>query len=212
MIRPIDALRLLYGAVLAVTGLAYFLPDLLPFAAPGAWQDPMAARLMAGFDASGLLAVAKFLHLAGGTLLLLNRLAPFALAATMPVNICGGFIAALIEGDPLLTVLALALIALGGLLMLAHLRYYLPMLAADRLADDEGPGLGEHYNSVLANPFSGAPPRAYVGAAGVLVAALVFYWQVVPFTNGTTGLVTLIWPALMLVIGLGLALVRRAPD
>ena len=43
----------------------------------------------------------------------------------------------------------------------------------------------------------------------VLAAALAFYWFVVPFSNGTTGLVTLAVPALILAAGWVRALARR---
>ena len=57
MTRVLDGLRLLFGAVLVVTALRYFLPPLLPFVPQAQWHDPMALRLMTGFDKSGLLAV-----------------------------------------------------------------------------------------------------------------------------------------------------------
>ena len=99
---------------MVVTALRYFMPLLLPFVPDGEWEDPMAVRLMTAFDKSGLLAVAKFIHLAAGLLLLANRAVPFALAALMPVNLCGLFIALFIEGDPLVAVLAVLTVALNG--------------------------------------------------------------------------------------------------
>src|SRR5690606_2670846 len=57
MIRPLDALRVLLGAVMVVTAIRYFMPFLLPFVPVASWDDPMALRLMTAFDKSGLLAV-----------------------------------------------------------------------------------------------------------------------------------------------------------
>ena len=209
MTKSLDALRLAYGAILLLTGLSYFLPSLLPILSLQHWSDPLAARLIAAFGVSGLLAVAKFIHIAGGALLLINRMTPFALAATMPVNICAAYIAVFVERAPLLGLLSLALVAASGLLMLAHLHCYRGVLEGRELADGERAESGQNYNSVLANPFTGAPLRSYAAAAVVLLCAALFYWKVVPYTNGTTGLVTLVWPALMLLAGVAMTIARR---
>lgn len=209
MIRPLDGLRVLLGAVMVVTATRYFLPPLLPFVPLATWGDPMAVRLMSGFDQSGLLAVAKFIHLAAGALLLSNRAVPFALAALMPVNLCGLFIALFIEGEPLVGLLAVLTVTLNALLMLAYLPAYRGVLEGGQLADGEGPEPGQNYESLFANPLSGAPPGAYAGAAPVLAAALAFYWFVVPFSNGTTGMITLALPAVLLAAGWLRALRRR---
>jgi len=209
MTRALDALRLLLGAVMAVTAIRYFMPFLLPFVPTASWDDPMALRLMTGFDRSGLLAVAKFIHLVAGMLLLTNRAVPFALAALMPVNLCGLFISLFIEADPIVGPLAVLTVALNALLMLAYLPAYRGVLEGGQLADGEGPEDGRNYASLFVNPLGKAPPAAYLGAALVLAAALAFYWRVVPGLNGTTGLVTLAVPAALLLAGWLRALGRR---
>ena len=209
MTRAPGALRILLGAVMAITALDYFLPALVPIVEQARWDDPMAARLMAAFDKSGLLGVAKFIQLATGVMLLTNRAAPFALAALMPVNLCGLYIALVLEGDPLLAVLAVLTAALGALLMLAYLPYYRGVLEGGERAEGEGPEPGAHYESLFANPLSGAPAKACLGGVIVLAAAFAFYWFVVPYANGTTGLVTLAVPAAILAAGSVRGLSRR---
>lgn len=209
MTRALDALRLLLGAVMVVTAVQYFMPFLLAFLPVAAWDDPMAARLMTAFDKSGLLAVAKFIHLVAGALLLTNRAVPFALAALLPVNLCGLFIALFIEGDPLVAVLAVLTVALNGLLMLGYLPSYRGVLEGGQLADGERPEAGENYESLFVNPLGDAPPAAYLGGALVLAAALAFYWFVVPGLNGVTGLVTLAVPTVLLVAGWIRALTKK---
>ena len=209
MTRWLEALRLLLGTTMVVTAVQYFLPFLLPFLPAAEWNDAMAQRLMTAFDRSGLLAVAKFIHLAAGALLLANRAVPFALAALMPVNVCGLFIALFIEGAPALAVLAVLTAALNALLMLAYLPYYRGVLEGGQLADGEGPDDGRNFESLFVNPLSGAPTGAYLGGGLVLAAALAFYWFVVPFSNGTTGLVTLAVPVLAFAAGLMRSLTRR---
>jgi hypothetical protein len=209
MIRPLDALRVLLGVVLVVTSLQYFLPHLLPFLPVAMWEDPMSVRLMSGFQHSGLLAVAKFIHLTAGALLLVNRAVPFALAALMPVNICGLFLSVLVERDPVIGLLAVLTVALNGLLMLAYLRYYRGVLDGGQIADGEGPVDGQNYESLYANPMSLAPASAYPAAALVLAAALAFYWFVVRGLNSTTGLVVLSIPAVLLAVGWARAVARK---
>lgn len=209
MIRPLDALRVLLGAVMVMTAIQYFLPSLVPFLPAARWEDPMTVRLMTAFDKSGLLAVAKFIHLVAGALLLSNRAVPFALAALVPVNLCGLFISLFIEADPLIATLAVLTVALNGLLMLAYLPWYRGVLEPGQLADGEGPEDGGNYESLFVNPLGAAPPAAYPGAALVLVAAVAFYWFVVPGLNSTTGLITLGVPAALLAVGWARALSRK---
>ena len=209
MTRLLDGLRLLFGAVLVVTAVRYFLPPLLPFVPQAQWHDPMALRLMTGFDKSGLLAVAKFIHLVAGAMLLSKRAVPFALAALVPVNVCGLFISLFIEGQPLLGVLAVLTVALNALLMLAYLPSYRGVLHGGQLADGEGQEDGDNYHSLFVNPRGNAPPAAYLGGALALAAALAFYRFVVPGLNGTTGLVTLGVPTVLLAAGWVRALARR---
>jgi hypothetical protein len=209
MTRSLEALRLLLGAVMVVTAVQYFMPFLLPFVPAAEWNDPMARRLMTAFDRSGLLAVARFIHLVAGALLLSNRAVPFALAALMPVNLCALFIALFIEGGPAIAALAVLIVALNALLMLAYLPYYRGVLEGGQLADGEGPEDGQNFESLFVNPLSDAPTGAYLGGALVLAAALAFYWFVVPFANGTMGLLVLAIPTAVFAVGLVRASMRK---
>ena len=170
----------------------------------------MSVRLFTEFDRSGLLAVAKFIHLAAGALLLANRAVPLALAALAPVNVCGTYIALFVESDALIGLLALLTMALNALLMLAYLPFYRGVLEGGQLADGEAPEAGRNYESLYVNPLSGAPAKAYPAAAAVLLAAATFYWFVVPGLNSTTGLVVLAVPAVLLAVGWARALSRKA--
>ena len=135
---------------------------------------------------------------------------PFALAALMPVNVCGTFLALLVEGDALIGLLAVLTLALNALLMFAYLPSYRGVLEGGQLADGEGPEDGRNYASLFVNPLSKAPLSAYLAAAPVLAAALAFYWFVVLGLNSTTGLVVLAIPTLILVVGWVRALTRKA--
>jgi hypothetical protein len=209
MTRLLEGLRLLFGAALVLTALRYFLPPLVPFLPGAEWTDPMAVRLMTAFDRSGLLAVAMFIHLAAGTMLIVSRAVPFALGALLPVNLCGGFISLFVEGGAPTGLLAVLTVAINGLLMLAYLPAYRGVLEPGQLADGEQAEDGRNYESLFVKPFGSAPPGAYPGSALVLAGALAFYWFVIPGLNGLTGLVTLAVPAVLLAIGWACALSRR---
>lgn len=202
MMRPLDMLRLALGIIMMPTALAYFLPDLLPFVRTATWQGEMSVRLMGQLDASGLLAVAKFVQLLGGLALLLNRAVPFALAAMVCVNVCGAFVAVLIEGDPLLGTMALGVLALNALLMFAYLPAYSGVLAHGAIADGEGAEPGANYESLFVNPLSGASRRHCLFALVPLVLAAGFFWKVVLGFNSVTGLVVLVVPTLALLVNL----------
>jgi len=210
MTRTLDALRILLGLVMVVTAIQYFMPFLVSFLPVPHWEDPMTIRLLVAFDRSGLLGVAKFIHLVAGVLLLGNRTVPFALAALMPVNLCGAFISVVVEGDVLIGVLAALTVALNGLLMLAYLPSYRGVLEGGHVADGEAPEAGSNYESLFANPLSKAPARAYPAAALVLIAAGAFYWFVVPGLNSMTGLGVLAIPAVLLAAGWVRALTAKA--
>jgi hypothetical protein len=210
MNRFLDALRVAFGLALMVSALQYFLPALLPFLPRYAWHDPMAVRLLGEFDKSGLLAVARFIHLVAGAMLVLNRGVPFALAALVPVNLNGTYISLFVERDPLLSMVAVVTMAVNALLMFAYLPWYRGVVSPGQLADGEGPEDGENYVSLYANPLSHAPASAYPLAALVLAAAFAFYWFVVRGLNSTTGLAVLAIPIVLLAIGWARALSRKA--
>ena len=202
MPRLLEILQVLLGVVLVFSAIRYFMPFLFGSYLPlPEFTDPMALRLRMALDASGLLAVAKFIHLVAGLLLLDRRFVPFALAALIPVNLCATFIAVL-EGSPLLVLAALAILAVNGLLALAYLPSYQGVLQPEQLAESEGAADGENYNSIFVNPLGSAATNAYLWAAIPLLASLAFYWKVVPGLNGPTGLYTLAIPTAIFAVGL----------
>jgi hypothetical protein len=209
MNRALDALRVVFGAALVLSALHYFLPSVVSFVPGYTWQDPMSVRLMTQFGLSGLLAVAMFIHLVGGALLIVNRGVPFALAALVPVNLNGTYIALFVERDPRIAALAVVTMGINALLMFAYLPWYRGVLSPGQVADGEGPEAGQNYVSLFANPISNAPAAAYPAAGAVLVAAAAFYWFVVPGLNSMTGLVVLAIPAVLLAIGWARALTRK---
>ena len=210
MNKALDALRVVFGVMLAVIALRYLIPSLLAFVPAVHWQEPMSIRLITQFNNSGLLGVAMAIYLLAGALLIVNRAVPFALTALVPVNLNGVFIALVVERDALLSLGGLAILAINGLLMFAYLPYYRAVLSPAQLADGEGPEDGDNYVSLYVNPSSAAPASAYPLAAVVLAAAIAFYWFVVRGLNSTTGLAVLAIPTVLLAVGWARAAARKA--
>ncbi len=156
--------------------------------------------------------MAKGLQLVGGLALLLNRMVPLALAAMVSVNVCGAFVALLIEGEAVLALLALLVLALNALLMFAYLPAYRGVLAAGALADGEGAEPGENYESSFSWPTGTISKRTMIKGLVVLLAAYWFYYDVVPFANGTTGRYTLLFPAAILAINIVRGFVGKKAD
>jgi hypothetical protein len=205
MIRAVHIARLAFGAWMAFNGLNHFL---YPLVAMPEGAQPLAAQLLAAFGNSRLLDVAMALELAGGALLLAGVFVPFALALLMPLSTCALYWALLLNQEPLWALLALLAFALNGLLMLAYLDHYRGVLRGDAVA--AGETREASYGRLFANPLSDAPRAAYPGAFVVLLAAIAFYYWVVPFASGDYGLIVLLFPTVVLLAGWGRQLAKRA--
>ena len=126
---------------------------------------------------------------------------PFALAALMPVNLCGLFISLFIEGDALIAVLAVLTVALNALLMLAYLPSYRGVLQGGQLADGEGPEEGRNYESLFVNPLGNAPPGPIPAPRWCWPRRWRSTGGSCRVSNGLTGVVMLAMPTLLLAIG-----------
>ena len=128
------AARVIFGAWMLATGLNHFLG---PFYPVPTGTDPLAMQLMHALVHIGLLDVAMGIQAAAGALILAGVFVPAALCVQMPISVCAAYWAVFLEGDPLWAVLALAAVALAGLLMLAYLDYYKGVLERRPLAIGE---------------------------------------------------------------------------
>ncbi len=128
------AARLIFGAWMLVSGLNHFFVFLYP---PPAGHAPLAAQLMTALVNSRLLDVAMAIQLAAGALILAGLLVPLALCAVMTISTCAAFWAVILEREPVGALLALAAVALNGLLMLAYVDSYRGVLQRHALAAGE---------------------------------------------------------------------------
>ena len=112
---------LIFGGWMLTSGVNYFLVPLYP--APTG-HEPLAVQLMSALVHSRLLDVAMAIQLVAGILILTGFFVPLALCVVMPISVCAAYWAVILEQQPLGAVLALAALALNGLLMLGYLDAY----------------------------------------------------------------------------------------
>lgn len=128
------AARLVLGAWLLANGLNHFVVPL--FALPTG-TEPLAIQLLGAMTHIGLLDVAMAIVLVAGALLLVGIAVPAVLCAVMPITACTVYWTVVLERDPLWALVALATLALNGLLMLAYLEAYRGVLERRPLAAGE---------------------------------------------------------------------------
>jgi hypothetical protein len=203
----VTAGRLLFGAWMVVSGLNHFAGVL--YAEP-AGHTPLAVQLMAALRDSRLLDVAMAIQLVSGALIVTGAFVPLALTVVLPVNVCAAFWAAILEHAPIGAAVALLAVALNGALMLAYLDSYRDMLRRRALALGEGPEDGRNYDKAYALPVGRIPLAQFVPALIVLGLAAAFYYLLVPGRTEQFALLTMAYPALVLLARLAQGFGRSA--
>lgn len=191
-------LRLAFGVYLLLNGVNHFFG---PFYAEPAGTEPLAVQLMSALRHSHLFDVVMGFELATGVLILAGLAVPFALCVAMPISVCALYWALVLEHDPLWSALALAALAANAALMFAHLEAYRGVLARHALAAGERPEAVDNYDGLFMNPAARTPFAPFVAALLVLVAALAFYWFLVPSVTGSFAMATMSLPAVLLFVG-----------
>jgi uncharacterized membrane protein YphA (DoxX/SURF4 family) len=128
------AARLIFGAWMLLNGIDHFFVSLYPLPAG---TEPLAMRLMTALYNSHLIDVVMGIELVAGALILVGIFVPLALCVVMPLTVCAAFWAVIVEHGLGVSLLALAALALNGLLMLAYIDYYRGVLQRRALAVGE---------------------------------------------------------------------------
>ena len=113
--------RVIFGAWMLANGANHFFVSLYP---EPVGHEPLAIQLMAALVHSRLLDVAMVIQLVTGALILVGVLVPVALCVVTPISVCAVYWSVVLEHQPLGALLALAALALNGLLMLTYIDYY----------------------------------------------------------------------------------------
>jgi hypothetical protein len=200
--------RVIFGAFMAISGANRLFGPVLPVPVG---HTPLSIELMTALVDSRLIYVVAGLQLVAGVLILANRFVPLALCAVVPLSVCAAFWAVVLDRTPGGAVIALVALALNVWLMLAYIEAYKPMLRRRALAMFEQPGDGRNYDRLYAIPLGGVSPAQFGGALAVLLIVAAFYHFVV--TGGTAfyALLTLVYPAAVLVARLAQGMGRSGP-
>lgn len=194
MTRALVAARLLFGAWMLARGLSHF----AGFYAIPTGTQPLAVQLMHALVHIGLLDVVMGIQAAAGAFILAGVFVPAALCVQMPISVCTAYWAVILEHDPVWGGLALAAVALGGLLMLAHLDSYGGVLERHPLALGETSGNAANYEDLFANAAGRTARGPFIGALLTLLAAFAFYWLWVPGRTGQFAMLVMLYPGLVL--------------
>jgi uncharacterized membrane protein YhaH (DUF805 family) len=187
--------RLVFGAWMLANGANHFFVPLYP---EPLGHEPLAAQLMAALVHSRLFDVAMAIQLLTGALILTGIFVPVALCIVMPISVCALYWSLILDHQPLGAVLALGAFALNGLLMLAYVDYYRGVLQRRALTLGERDGRVATYESLFADPNGRTSRGVFFGALVPLLAAAALYFFLVKGRNGEWVLITLLFPATML--------------
>lgn len=188
--------RLVLGAWLVLYAVNALFLNVLP--APTATQ-PLAELLMTSLANSKLLYVALAVQLVAGVLLLANVFVPLALCAQLMITVNALFFTVFLERSALGALLALAVFALNGLLMLAYLPWYRDILQRYSHAVGEEPGPA-NYDALFVNNAGATAREHYVPAMVLLLASIAFYAYFVPGRSGQFSMLVLLYPLFTLLI------------
>jgi uncharacterized membrane protein YhaH (DUF805 family)/uncharacterized membrane protein YphA (DoxX/SURF4 family) len=190
--------RVVFGVWMLANGVNHFFFHLYP---EPVGHEPLAIQLITALQHSRLFDVAMAIQLVAGVLVLAGVILPVALCVVTPVNVCAVFWALILDHNPAASLLALAALALNGLLMLAYIDYYKDMLVRRALT------FGETEVATSWNPtFAWATGRTsrvnYIKALIPLILAAAFYTVLAKTgRNGEWVLATLLYPGFVLVAG-----------
>jgi len=185
--------RIIFGIWMVLNGANYLFFDL--WAMPTG-HEPIAAELMGSFVHSGLMSVAMLIQMVTGAFILTGVFAPAALCVVMPTSVCALFWA-LLEHEPLSLLLALAALALNGLLMLAYFGYYRDALQQRVLTLGESQG-APTFDSSYVFSHGRTSRRHFMAAVIPLTIAVLDYTHSGPGPYNSWMVLVLLYPAVVL--------------
>jgi uncharacterized membrane protein YhaH (DUF805 family) len=187
--------RVIFGAWMLANGVNHFFLSLWPMPTG---HEPLAIQLMSAFVNSRLIDVAMAIQLVGGALILTGVLIPVALCVVAPVLTCAVYWTLILDHQPLNAVLALAALALNGLLMLAYIDYYRGALQRHAFPFGEAPGGRLLFDVLFVNPNGRTSRSQFVPALLTLVAVVAFYQYFVTGRTAQWCVAVLLFPAIIL--------------
>jgi hypothetical protein len=206
--KMVHAGQVVFGAFMLLSGANRLFG---PFFPVPVGHTPLATELMTALVDSRLIYVVAGIQLVTGALILANRFVPLALCVVMPLSVCAAFWAVVLDHEPAGAVIALAAVALNAWLCLCYIDAYRPMLKMRALAAFEESGPGRSYDTLYGIPVGGVSMAQFLPALVLLIVVAAFYHFIV--TGGTAfyALLTLAYPALVLLARLVQGMGRGGP-
>jgi hypothetical protein len=200
--------RVIFGVFMVLSGANRLFG---PFFPVPVGHTPLSVELMTALVDSRLIDVVAGIQLVTGVLILANRFVPLALCVVMPLSVCAAFWGVVLDRTAGGAAVALVSLALNAWLMLAYIEAYKPMLKRRALAAFELPGEGRSYDTLYAIPLGGVALAQFLPALVLLLMVAAFYHFVV--TGGTAfyALLTLAYPAAVLLARLVQGIGRGGP-
>ena len=190
--------RLLLGAWMLLNGANYLF---FSFWSIPMGNEPLALQLMTSLVNSRLLDVAMAIQLLTGALILAGIMVPVALCTLMPISTCALYWALILDQQPINIIMALAVFALNGLLMLAYLSYYQGTLQRHALAIGEEVNTRTNFDDLFVNLKNSAAKAQFIPAIIPVIAAIVFYDYLVGGGTADYCLLFLMYPLFTLLTG-----------
>ena len=190
--------RLLLGAWMLLNGANYLF---FSFWSIPMGNEPLALQLMTSLVNSRLLDVAMAIQLLTGALILAGIMVPVALCTLMPISTCALYWALILNQQQINIIMALAVFALNGLLMLAYLSYYQGTLQRHALAIGEEVNTRTNFDDLFVNLKNSAAKAQFIPAIIPVIAAIVFYDYLVGGGTADYCLLFLMYPLFTLLTG-----------
>lgn len=146
------AIQFFFGGWFFYNGLNYF----VEFTPPPPGSSPLSRELIGALEHTGLFAIVKAVELVTGAALLANRFVPLAAVLAFPVSLSIAYVMIIVNGGAVGTTAGLLVIAFNGIIALARLDSFLPML----VFSDVGPNAAGLTSLLDPSRFRGAPVSA----------------------------------------------------
>ncbi len=118
-------IQFFFGGWFFFNGINHF----VAFTPPPPGSSPLGRELITALENTGLFAVVKAVELVTGAALLANRFVPLAALLAFPVTFAIAYVMLVINGGTVGLIVGLLAIAFNGIIVLARLDSFLPLLA-----------------------------------------------------------------------------------
>lgn len=186
--------RIIFGGGIALYAANYLFLSLWP--APTG-SEPLALQLMTSLINSRLIEVAMWMQLIAGVMILVGISVPAALCLQLNISVCALYWSVILDQQLLNTIVTVVVFALNALLMLSYLPYYRGTLQRRALSIGEESG-SKNYDALFVSVNGSISRAQFLPALILVLVAMAFYDNFVVGNMGQFCIVTLFYPAFVL--------------